>query len=180
MYVSTDGGATWKQSPGTIYNNPAGGGGVNLDSDSSIDVDPNNRLYLTFDYPYAGTTAVCTSDDKAQTFSCDATTVPGGTDRMWLTSPSTSAAYLVTNEGAYQTLFYTSSDRGASWTPNGTTTAVLNPDTGGLFLSPTSGLVFQSYVNNASNVSATTNLASGPLGPARLQPGGDTAPVDGG
>ncbi|MGH9058006.1 MAG: hypothetical protein ACRDZY_00595 [Acidimicrobiales bacterium] len=164
VYVSTDGGATWRASPGTIYNNPAGGGGVNLNSDSSIDVDPKGRFYLTFDYPYAGTTAVCTRDDRAQTFSCNAATVPGGTDRMWLTSPSASAAYLVTNEGAYQTLFYSSSDRGTTWTPEQTTNAVLNPDTGGLLISPTSGLILQSYVDNASNTTATTNLASGPLG----------------
>jgi hypothetical protein len=83
---------------------------------------------------------------------------------MWLTAPTTSAAYLVTNEGLYQTLFYTSTDRGASWTPKATTTAAINPDTGALFPSPTSGLIFQPYVNNASNATAVTNLNSGPLG----------------
>lgn len=164
VYVSTDGGATWMLSPGTVYNNPTSGGGVNLNSDSSIDVDPGGRFYLTFDYPYAGITTVCFSDDKAQVFTCDPKTVPGGTDRMWLTAPSTASAYLVTNELLYQTLFYSSADRGVSFTQKQTTAQAANPDTGALIVSPTSGLVFQSYVNNATNATATNNLASGPLG----------------
>jgi len=115
LYVSADGGRSWFRSPGTIYSNTEyEGQGVNFNTDSSIDVDSNGRLYFTFDYPYAGVTAVCTSDDHAQHFSCDPKTVPGGTDRMWLAAPSTKRAYLVTNEGLYQTLLFTSSDRGAS------------------------------------------------------------------
>jgi len=163
LYYSTNNGATWKASPGTIYNNPAGGGGVNLNTDSSIDIDQLNRLYFTFDYPYAGFTSVCVSDDHAQTFSCNPTTLPGGTDRMWIVAPSTTAAYLVSNEGAEQTLFFKSTDRGANWTAEGTTGAAFNSDTGPLLPSPLSGLIFQPYVNNASNATATTNLNSGPL-----------------
>ena len=85
FYRSTDGGVTWTNLAGPIEAQ------VNLNTDSSISVDPNNRVYFTFDYPYAGTTAVCTSDDKGDTWSCDPTVVPGGTDRMWVVAPSLSA-----------------------------------------------------------------------------------------
>src|SRR5437899_2706991 len=59
IYSSTDSGATWTELLGPIY-----ASSINLNSDSSISVDPGNRLYFTFDYPYAGTTAICTSDDR--------------------------------------------------------------------------------------------------------------------
>src|SRR5947209_18100625 len=54
LYRSTNRGLTWTELPGPIY-----AGQINLNSDSSLAVDPGNRLYFTFDYPYAGTTAVC-------------------------------------------------------------------------------------------------------------------------
>jgi len=62
LYSSTDSGKTWNELLGPIY-----ASSINLNSDSSISVDPGNRLYFTFDYPYAGTTAVCTSDDRGIT-----------------------------------------------------------------------------------------------------------------
>src|SRR5947209_7512550 len=52
IYSSTDSGKTWTELLGPIY-----ASSINLNSDSSISVDPGNRLYFTFDYPYAGTTA---------------------------------------------------------------------------------------------------------------------------
>ncbi len=100
FYRSTDGGATWSNLVG-----PPEASQLNLNSDSSISVDPNNRVYFTFDYPYAGTTAVCTSDDKGDTWTCNPAVVPGGTDRMWVLSPTATAAYEVTNEGLYETGF---------------------------------------------------------------------------
>src|SRR5437764_14718685 len=65
LYASTDGGAHWHQSAGSPYNTT-----LNQNSDSSIQVDERNRLYMTFDWPYAGTTAVCTSDDHAVSLQC--------------------------------------------------------------------------------------------------------------
>jgi MYXO-CTERM domain-containing protein len=164
LYVSTNGGAKWSLTPGTLYNNPPTGGGVNLNTDSSIDTDPGGRLYFTFDWPYAGTTAVCVSDNKAQSFSCNPATIPGGTDRMWLVSPSNTGSYLVTNIGLYQTIFAKSGDRGGTWAVTQTTTAALNPDTGPLIKSPLSHLIYQPYASNATNLTATNNLNSGPLG----------------
>src|SRR5438477_4019697 len=82
FYRSTDGGGTWTNPPGPPETQ------VNLNTDSSLAVDPNNRVYFTFDYPYAGTTAVCTSDDKGDTWACDPAVVPGGTDRMWVVAPT--------------------------------------------------------------------------------------------
>lgn len=158
VYVSTDDGKTWTESPGSTYSSR-----LELASDSSISVDEKGRLYFTFDYPYAGVTAVCTSDDRAKTFNCDPSAVPGGTDRMWIASPKSDAAYLVTNEGLYQTLFFKSSDRGATWTLNGTVTKGANSNTGPLLQSPKGPEVYQAYADNATNVTATNNYDSGPL-----------------
>ena len=164
LYVSRDQGQTWFRSPGTLFLNPEQQQqGVNLNTDSSIGVDGAGRLYLTFDYPYAGTTAVCVSDDRAQSFSCDNTALPGGTDRMWLTAPSTRAAYLTSNEGLYHTLFFDSTDRGQSWTLQKTTDSPLNPNDGPPVQAPHSPVVYQPFVNNASNQSATDEELSGPL-----------------
>src|SRR6202008_283303 len=44
FYRSTDGGATWTNLAGPIEAQ------VNLNTDSSISVDPSNRVYFTFDY----------------------------------------------------------------------------------------------------------------------------------
>src|SRR3954469_6017526 len=93
LYASTGGGAQWHQSAGSPYSTT-----LNQNSDSSIQVDAKGRLYMTFDWPYAGATAVCTSDDHAKTMSCNPSVVPGGTDRMWLAAKDTSTSYLVTNE----------------------------------------------------------------------------------
>src|SRR5205085_8859886 len=66
IYSSTNSGKTWTELLGPIY-----ASSINLNSDSSISVDPVNRLYFTFDYPYAGTTAVCTSNDRGIPWNCN-------------------------------------------------------------------------------------------------------------
>jgi hypothetical protein len=138
LYRSTDSGTTWTELLGPIYAST-----LNLNSDSSISVDPGNRLYFTFDYPYAGTTAVCTSDDLGTTWSCNPAVGPGGTERMWTLAPSTTAAYEVTNEGLYETAFLQSSDRGATWTPKSIGSGLLEPQSGPLLQPPGSSDVFQ-------------------------------------
>jgi hypothetical protein len=138
IYRSRDNGATWKELPGPIYAST-----LNLNSDSSISVDPGNRLYFTFDYPYAGTTAVCTSDDHGDNWNCNPAVVPGGTDRMWTLAPSTTAAYEVTNEGLYETSFLTSTDRGSTWTPRAVGSGLLEPQTGPLLQGRCSKFVLQ-------------------------------------
>jgi hypothetical protein len=127
IYRSTDGGANWTELAGPIYSST-----INLNSDSSISVDPGGRLYFTFDYPYAGTTAVCTTDDRGDTWNCDPAVVPGGTDRMWVVAPSTSAAYEVTNQGLYETAFLQSTDRGTTWVPKSIGSGLLEPQSGPL------------------------------------------------
>jgi hypothetical protein len=138
FYRSTDGGATWTNPPGPPESNQ-----LNLASDSSLSVDPNNRVYFTFDYPYAGTTAVCTSDDKGDSWACDPAVVPGGTDRMWVVAPTTSRAYEVTNQGLYQTAFLASTDRGTTWVPTNVGSGTLEPQTGPLLQSDCSTNVLQ-------------------------------------
>lgn len=138
IYRSTDSGSTWTELAGPIYAST-----LNLNSDSSISVDPGNRLYFTFDYPYAGTTAVCTSDDHGDTWTCDPAVVPGGTDRMWVLAPSTSAAYEVTNQGLYETAFLQSTDRGTTWTPTSIGAGILEPQSGPLLQQSGSSDVMQ-------------------------------------
>jgi hypothetical protein len=116
---------------------------INLNSDSSISVDPGNRLYFTFDYPYAGTTAVCTSDDRGVTWNCNPAVVPGGTDRMWTLAPTLTDDYEVTNEGLYETAFLHSTDRGSTWTPTSVGAGLLEPQTGPLLQVPGSSNVLQ-------------------------------------
>ena len=156
LYVSTDHGATWQASPGTVYS-----GQLNVASDSSIQVDEKGRLYYTFDYPYAGNTAVCTSTDKAQTFSCNPAVLPGGTDRMWVAVKDSTTSYVVTNEGLYQTVFGESTDSGATYLPKQTAGTLIDPTDGPLLVSPRTGKVVQPIIDNASNQSATTNFESG-------------------
>jgi hypothetical protein len=131
IYRSTDSGASWSELLGPIY-----ASSLNLNSDSSISVDPANRLYFTFDYPYAGTTAVCTSDDRGTTWTCNPTVVPGGTDRMWVLAPTLSDAYEVTNEGLYETSFLHSTDRGSTWVPTSIGSGLLEPQSGPLLQRP--------------------------------------------
>lgn len=138
LYRSTNNGVTWTPIVG-----PPESEQLNLNSDSSIAVDPANRLYFTFDYPYAGTTAVCTSDDRGDTWSCNPAVVPGGTDRMWIVAPSTSAAFEVTNEGLYETAFLQSTDRGATWLAKSLGSGLFEPQTGPLLQQNCSSDVLQ-------------------------------------
>lgn len=125
VYRSTDGGRSF-----AAVTLPPETANLTYKTDSDIAVDPGGRLYYVFDYPYAGTTAVCTSDDRAETWSCDPATVPGGTDRMWISAPSTSESFLTTNEGLYQPVFAHSADRGKSYTVDQTGSTGANPYTG--------------------------------------------------
>jgi hypothetical protein len=138
IYSSTNSGATWTELLGPIY-----ASSINLNSDSSISVDPGNRLYFTFDYPYAGTTAVCTSDDRGITWNCNPAVVPGGTDRMWTLAPTLTDDYEVTNEGLYETAFLHSTDRGSTWAPTSIGAGLLEPQTGPLLQIPGSSDVLQ-------------------------------------
>jgi hypothetical protein len=138
FYRSTDGGATWANLAGPIE-----AAQLTVASDSSISVDPGNRVYFTFDYPYAGTTAVCTSDNKGDSWTCDDAVVPGGTDRMWVVAPSTSTAYEVTNQGLYETAFLSSTDRGTTWVPTAIADGLLEPQSGPLLQKNCSTKVLQ-------------------------------------
>lgn len=178
LYVSRDAGRHWAESPGSIYTTT-----LQTATDSSIQVDSRNRLYMTFDYPYAGTTAVCTSDDHAATMQCNPAVVPGGTDRMWLALKDATTSYLVTNEALVQTVLAVSTDRGQTYVPAQTSVTSLN-DTGDapLLVSPRTGAVVQDVIDNATNVSATTNFESGPqllrvFDPTHLGPQTVTYPV---
>ncbi|HWY41679.1 MAG TPA: sialidase family protein [Chthoniobacterales bacterium] len=138
IYSSTDSGTTWRELLGPIY-----ASSINLNSDSSISVDPGNRLYFTFDYPYAGTTAVCTSDDRGVTWNCNPAVVPGGTDRTWTLAPTMTDDYETTNEGLYETAFLHSTDRGSTWTPTALGAGLLEPQTGPLLQVPGSSNILQ-------------------------------------
>jgi hypothetical protein len=138
IYSSTNSGKTWTELLGPIY-----ASSINLNSDSSISVDPGNRLYFTFDYPYAGTTAVCTSDDRGVTWNCNPAVVPGGTDRMWTLAPTMMDDYETTNEGLYETAFLHSTNRGSTWAPTSIGAGLLEPQTGPLLQVPGSNNILQ-------------------------------------
>ncbi|GAC1611133.1 MAG: hypothetical protein NVS3B26_22000 [Mycobacteriales bacterium] len=158
LYVSRTHGRSWSESPGSLYTTT-----LQRATDSSIQIDSRNRLYMAFDYPYAGTTAVCTSDDHAESLQCNPAVIPGGTDRMWVALKDSITSYLVTNEGLVQTVFAESHDRGGTYTPTQTAATTLN-DTGdgALLVSPRTGAIGQDVIDNATNATATTNFESGP------------------
>lgn len=131
LYRSTNGGASFEKIAAPIY-----GDSLNLNSDSGLAMDPGGRLYYTIDWPYVGSTAVCFSDNRGDSWTCNPVAVPGVTDRMWVAAPSDSLAYLVTNVGLYQTTFLVSVDRGLTWAPVGVRAAVLSPQTGNLVVPP--------------------------------------------
>ncbi|MHB8719027.1 MAG: hypothetical protein ACYDAC_09085 [Candidatus Dormibacteria bacterium] len=152
MYRSSDGGATW-----TVVTTPITAQD-NLNTDSSLSVDSTGRLYFTYDYPYAGTTTTCTSTDDAVTFTCDPATLAGGTDRMWVVAASPTVSYETTNEGLYQTIFFTSTNDGATYTPTDTTNQPLQPQTGPLAVTG-SGHVLQPLNNVSVNLYTWTPAA---------------------
>lgn len=137
LYRSIDGGATWSLLPGPELLATV------LASDSAISFDPSGRVYFAFDYPYAGTTAVCTSDDRGDSWLCNPAVVPGGTDRMWVTSPAVDAAYVVSNLGLYETAFLESNDGGLTWLVTKFADGLLQPQTGPLLQKPGSAEVLQ-------------------------------------
>lgn len=157
LYRSTDGGKTW-----TALAGPEIAATV-LASDSSLAVDPSGRLYMSFDYPYAGSTAVCTSDDRGETFLCNPAVVPGGTDRMWVTAPGTEEAYVVTNEGLYETAFLTSTDGGLTWIPTQFGEGLLQPQTGPLLKKPGSSEVLEPVNTSPFSFYVFTPGATGTL-----------------
>jgi len=157
FYRSGDGGATWSQLAGPVFSGP-----VNLNSDSSLSIDPGGRIYFSFDWPYAGSTAICTSDDRGDTWACDPVAVPGGTDRMWVAAPANDSAFAVTNEGLYQTVFLQSTDRGTTWLPAKFGSELLEPQTGPLFRKPGSNFVLQPV--NLANVTFYVFDPSNPSG----------------
>src|SRR5262249_28370475 len=125
LYRSTDHGAHW-----TSLTLPPESGITEYKTDSSISVDPGGRLYYVFDYPYARTPAGGPRDDRGTTWPCDPAALPGGTDRMWITAPTKTEAFFATNEGTYQPVFSSTTDRGATWQPSQIGNSGLNAYTG--------------------------------------------------
>ena len=146
IYRSVDNGATW-----TLQPEPTIAATV-LASDSSTSVSPNGTLYYTFDYPYAGNTAVCTSTDKAETWACDPAVAPGGTDRMWVTAPGNDEAYETTNEGLYQTAFLESNNAGTTWNISQLADEELEPSDGPLLKVIGSNIILQVVDNSEMDV----------------------------
>jgi hypothetical protein len=85
-------------------------------SDSALSVAPSGRAYVAFDWPYAGSTAVCASSDRGATWDCNPTAVPGATDRMWILAPTDRDVYLITGQTLDRPTFAVSHDEGRTWT----------------------------------------------------------------
>src|SRR5438105_2103506 len=58
---------------------------------------------------------------------------------------------------------YLSRDSGADYTPTKSTDSLLNPNDGPLILQPRTGRVYQPFVDNAQNATATDEELSGPI-----------------
>jgi len=112
VYRSTDHGAHFTAIP-----LPVESGVTEYKTDSDIAVSPSGTLYYTFDWPYAGSTSVCTLGNQSQSWSCSAAAFPGSSDRMWVTAPTSTEGLFVTNAGAYLPVLSRSTDGGATWTP---------------------------------------------------------------
>lgn len=111
LYISKDHGATFKEAE---FRAPVA---VPIyASDSALAVAPDGRVYISFDWPYAGSTSVCTSGDQGSTWSCDFAAVPGVTDRMWMVAPTAKDAYVITGEQLDRPTFAVTHDAGATWT----------------------------------------------------------------
>lgn len=109
VYVSTDGGKSFRQVDfkGLI---PV------YASDTALAVSPEGRAYVTFDWPYAGHTAVCATSTRGETWACNPLVVPGATDRMWIAAPTASDVYLITGQTLNRPTFVVSHDKGETWT----------------------------------------------------------------
>ena len=125
FFRSDNNGASW-----TAINTPLNP--AILASDSSIAIDPSGHVYLTFDYPYAGSTASCTSTDKGASWLCNPAFMPGGTDRMWNVAPAANEYYVTTNQGLYQTVMGYSNNGGLAFTSYRAANEVLESYTGTL------------------------------------------------
>jgi len=88
--------------------------GINLNSEA-ISVDPGTAFF-TFDYPYAGTTAVCTSDDRGITWNCN---------RQWCRRNLSHGGRCPDDDRTIRNqtklvrdgVAFTATDRGSPWTP---------------------------------------------------------------
>jgi len=108
VWVSHDNGTTFHSVPAT-------GGLPIYASDSALAVSPTGQAYITFDWPYAGHTAVCTSTDRGESWSCVPIAVPGATDRMWILAPTPEDAYLITGQTLDRPTFAATHDAGKTW-----------------------------------------------------------------
>lgn len=108
VYVSTDNGSSFREAD-FKGNLPV------YASDSALAVAPDGRVYVAFDWPYAGETAVCDSADRGASWRCNPIVVPGATDRMWIVAPTAKDAFLVTGETLDRPTFAATHDAGASW-----------------------------------------------------------------
>jgi hypothetical protein len=109
LYVSHDNGTTFQRV------DAATGGLPIYASDSALSVAPGGRVYIAFDWPYAGESAVCNSGDAGRTWKCSPIVVPGATDRMWILAPNDKDAYLITGQTLDRPTFAVSHDTGSSW-----------------------------------------------------------------
>jgi len=181
LYRSTDHGAHW-----TALSLPPESGITEYKTDASISVDPGGRLYYTFDYPYAGTTAVCTTDDRGANWSCDPAALPGGTDRMWISAPTASEAFFTSNEGAYQPVFAHTANRGATWSVGEFGGSGTNPYTGPPIAGPQgevvqpvdegSGLAVDIYPRSGGTPGASSPVVQTGLPAAFTGPSGARTP----
>lgn len=107
LFVSRDNGSSFR--PSQFTNMPI------YASDSALSIAPGGRVYIAFDWPYAGETAVCNSADRGASWECVDIAVPGATDRMWVLAPNDKDVYLITGQTLDRPTFAVSHDSGKTF-----------------------------------------------------------------
>ncbi|MBI2078254.1 MAG: hypothetical protein HYT80_07800, partial [Euryarchaeota archaeon] len=118
LYKSTDGGRSFGFVPITTA-------APTLGSDTSVSLGPDDSVWFSRYWGYAGGTLACTSTNKGESWTCDNAALPGATDRMWVVGLSATEGYVQTNEGLYHHVWAKTTTGSTKYAPHGSTTTVL-------------------------------------------------------
>lgn len=154
LYVSEDGGATWKPIPSPTAPWP------NLDPDLAVSQDG----VLWYDNLWVGCTTVASSPDKGKTWTTSPLgCVPPAGDRQYVIPVAKGEAYIYSHQlpTFWQTVAHTT-DYGQTWVPVGAAEGVLPPVVTGI-----SGWGGGGFYNaKQGSVWTTWTFSDGPLGTA--------------
>jgi hypothetical protein len=140
--VSRDAGRTFTEVLPEPTGQPAATG------DSALDVASDGRVLVALMEPASfGVVSVCSSADRASTFTCGPVSAPGSNDRPWVLADSPTHSYLSSQVvAANQTVLFQSGDTAATYRATATVDSFLSPGIGPMVLGR-SGRLFQPFIN---------------------------------